>query len=46
MKIRGSNTPRGDLYCRPYIYCRWKQFMPGLVAHIVTQKIITEFNEC
>ena len=29
----------GDIYCRPYIYCRRRQFMPVLLStHIVSLK--------
>ena len=30
----------GDTYSRPNTYCRWRQFMPVLAAHIVARKHI------
>ena len=30
----------GDMYCRPYSYCRRRQFMPVLSAHIVALRHI------
>ena len=35
-----STSPCGDRYCRLYTYCRLRQYMPVLAAHIVALKHI------
>ena len=29
-----------DIYCRPYTYCRWRQIIRVLAAHIAVQQHI------
>ena len=35
-----NRTSCGDIYCRPYTYCRRRQYIPVHLAHIVALKHI------